>query len=410
MKFLILLLSSLFIFSEMQGQRTCSSAEYAAGLSSLQTGNNNPYGSTARDTVANENITIPVIIHIVYHNASQNISDAQVISQLKVLNEDFRRLNNDASNTPNAFKPFAADTRINFCLAHVDTRDRPVSGIIRKYTTKESFSVDDAVKFSAAGGDDAWDSRKYLNIWVCNMEGNNLGYASPPGGQADKDGIVIQFDAFGNTGNLRTNFNKGRTTTHEAGHWLGLRHIWGDDNCGDDAIFDTPQQAYYNNNCPSFPHLSSCSPNANGDMFMNFMDYTNDACMNMFTEGQKSKMRGLFSVSGPRNSFLFSFACDSSLATAAPLPTADTTTVAVLKPSVQIFPNPVHQELNLVALNGYELAGKSISVFNTTGMLLMKKTITNANDKLNLSSFNSGVYIIVIGQGSDRTVLKLIKI
>ena len=191
---------------------------------------------------------------------------------------------------------------------------------------------------------------------------------------------------------------------------MGLRHVWGDNSCGDDGIGDTPQQSGYNNNCPSFPHLSSCSPDANGDMFMNFMDYTNDGCMNMFTEGQKIKMRGLFSAHGLRNSFLLSFACDSSFSTAAPLPVVDSTPIAKAAPTVQIYPNPVQHDLNLMALNGYDLTGKSIAVMSATGQVKFKKTISKESDKLDCSSLQSGVYIIIIGQGADKVVLKLIKV
>jgi hypothetical protein len=367
-------------------------------------------GSHSRDTVANEIITIPVVVHVLYHTTAQNISTSQILSQLKVLNEDFRRMNADATNTPDAFKSVAADAKVMFCLAQINPAGRPASGIVRKFTTKEYFSVDDAMKFSAAGGDDAWDNKKYLNIWVCNIQNNVLGYASNPGSQADKDGVVIQFDAFGNTGTLRPSFNKGRTATHEIAHWMGLKHIWGDNNCGDDGIGDTPQQSGYNNNCPSFPHMSSCSPDANGDMFMNFMDYTSDACMNIFTEGQKTKMRGLFALHNYRNSFLSSFTCDSTLATAAPLPATDTSVAVKPMPTVRIFPNPVHSDFGFAALNGYSLEGKQFLIMSANGEVLIKKTILNATDKVNVSALHSGIYIIQIGQGSERVVLKLIKV
>ena len=151
-------------------QRSCGSTEYARRMnynvfsSQVNLGQTNP---TSRDTFANEIITIPVVIHIIYNNSAQNISDAQVMSQLKALNEDFRRLNADASQTPEAFKSSAADCRIMFCLAQVNPRGAAQKGIVRKFTNRTSFSVDDDMKFSAAGGDDAWDSKKYLNIWVC---------------------------------------------------------------------------------------------------------------------------------------------------------------------------------------------------------------------------------------------------
>jgi len=245
------------------------------------------------------------------------------------------------------------------------------------------------------------------------MQGNSLGYATEPGSPLDKDGVVIQYNAFGNVGTLSPMFNKGRTTTHEIGHWLGLKHIWGDDNCGNDYIADTPPQEFYNNNCPTFPHLSACSPNANGDMFMNFMDYTDDACMNMFTNGQKSKMRGLFAVNGYRNSFMFSFACDSSLATGAPLPTpTDTPTVVVpaVVPAIKMYPNPVQQTLYIATTDDLDEANKNIRIYNTAGRLLISKNIATASENIDVRSLAPGLYIVHIGSGKATVKMKLIKI
>jgi hypothetical protein len=401
-----------FISLVTLAQRQCGSAEYTR-LNPAVLANTPSTSTYQRDTVRDEILTIPVVIHVLYNNPTQNISDQQILSQLAVLNNDFRRMNTDAAQTPAAFRNAAADCRIMFCLAQVDPRGRPSRGIIRKYTTKSAFSLDDAVKFSAAGGDDAWDSRKYLNIWVCNLQGNTIGYASLPGSQADKDGVVIQFNTFGTTGNLQPSFNKGRTATHEVGHWLGLKHIWGDNACGSDGIEDTPPQAGYNINCPVFPRMSTCSSDASGDMFMNFMDYTNDACMNLFTHGQKKKMRGLFAVGGPRNSFMSSFACDSTLATGADLPvTVNPTTpsVDVSRPIVTAFPNPVVQTLIITASEGYTLTGKSIVLTNTNGVTL--KRIQQANSdrvQLDMSSYPAGIYLIQVGVGAERQVQKIVK-
>ena len=412
MKFIGIIVAGLLSFSQSYGQRVCGTTGYIAKVRQQNfSRENNSAGSNAvsRDTVANEIITIPVVVHVLFNNSAQNISDAQVLSQIKALNEDFRRLNADASNTPAAFLPAAADTKIMFCLAQVDPQGRPTKGIIRKFTNNSVFLAEDGMKFSAAGGDNAWDSKKYLNIWVCSLFGRSLGYATPPGGQADKDGVVINYDVFGTIGNLRAPFTKGRTATHEIGHWMGLIHLWGDESCGNDAVDDTPQQANYNFNCPSFPHVSSCSPNANGDMFMNFMDFTDDGCMNMFTHGQKKKMRSLFALNAFRNSFLNSFACDSSLATGAPVPD-DTIPVAKPAPDVRIFPNPVQQYVNISSVNGYELTGKTVVVVNMTGVKLIQKTLVSENDKLNLSSLPAGVYVLLVGDGGNRKKIKLIKL
>ena len=251
-------------------------------------------------------LTIPVIVHVIWHTSAENISDAQIESQIDVLNEDFRRNNPDASNTPSDFTSVASDVEIEFIL----------SDIIRKNTTQSSFSISDAngngvfdlseeqtagIKFNT-NGSAAISTDKYLNMWVCNLSGGLLGYAQFPGGESSTDGVVITFDSFGRTGTLNPPFDEGRTATHEIGHWLNLNHIWGDDgtSCfGTDNVGDTPNQAGPNYGCPSHPHLS-CSSN---DMFMNYMDYTDDGCMNIFTQGQKTRMHALFSSGGARESF-----------------------------------------------------------------------------------------------------------
>ena len=362
-----------------------------------------------RDTVPNEIITIPVIVHLLFNTNEQNITDEQIRSQIDVLNKDFRRMNADAVNTPDAFKPIAADTRIMFCLAKVTPDGKPTKGIIRKYTSKEFFLGDDGMKFSAAGGDDAWDSKKYLNIWVCTLFGRSLGYATIPGGDASLDGVVINYDVFGNTGFVRPPFNKGRTATHEVAHWLGLKHIWGDENCGSDDVDDTPRQKSYNYGCPAFPHVTSCSENASGDMFMNFMDFTDDACMNSFTYGQKMKMRSLFALGGTKNSFLYSFACDSSLASGGPLPD-DTLPVFKPKAGISLYPNPAISEVNINPVNDYVLTGKICSIYNVQGKLLIRQSFVSNKEKINVSALPSGIYILKIGEGDDKQVAKLIKL
>lgn len=408
------LLFSLFIaFSFIHtssAQRNCTSQEYIRQYFTAEVQRPAAVNGHDRDTVSNEIITIPVVIHLLFNTAEQNISDDQIRSQLEVLNKDFRRLNADAANTPEAFRSVAADSRIMFCLAQVSPDGKPSKGIIRKYTPKEFFQGDDAMKYSAAGGDDAWDSKKYLNIWVCSLFGRSLGYATPPGGPADKDGVVINYDVFGTRGLIRAPYNKGRTATHEIGHWFGLKHIWGDDNCGTDDVDDTPRQMGYNYGCPSFPQVSSCSQSPSGDMFMNFMDFTDDACMNTFTTGQKNKMRGLFALGNSRNSFLNSFACDSTLSSGGPLPIDDT--IPVVKPAgdIQLFPNPVQADFTVLPVNGYEITGKTAVVYNIQGKMLFQQKITSAKEKINLAGFPSGVYILKIGIGEERRITKIIKL
>ena len=240
-------------------------------------------------------ITIPVVVHVVYNSPTQNISDAQILSQIDVLNQDFRRQNADTSNTPAAFAGIMADAEIEFCMARRDPNGDPTTGIIRKATNIGSFSMLDNMKFDQTGGSDAWPRDQYLNIWVCNLNQGLSGYAQFPGGPANTDGIVVDYANFG-TLNTTPPLDKGRIATHEVGHWLGLSHVWGDDNnacTGSDNIADTPNQADYSIGCPIFPLLDACSPSNPGVMFMNYMDYSDDACMNGFTQGQVNRMQGV---------------------------------------------------------------------------------------------------------------------
>jgi hypothetical protein len=247
-------------------------------------------------------IMIPVVVHVVYNTADQNVSDAQINSQIAVLNEDYRRLNADASQTPTDFQSVAADARIEFQLAVRDPNCNPTTGITRTSTSVAVFTDDDKVKHASTGGHDAWPRDRYLNLWVCRLAvdpvtGQLLGYAQFPGLAANTDGVVIHYAAFGNTGTLLAHFDKGRTATHEIGHWLNLKHIWGDATCGDDLVSDTPVHNTYNTGCPTQPHYSTCAGTPR-EMTMNYMDYTYDTCMNIFTAGQSLRMDAC--LYGPR--------------------------------------------------------------------------------------------------------------
>ncbi|WP_170170224.1 GEVED domain-containing protein [Hymenobacter perfusus] len=250
-------------------------------------------------------VTIPVVVHVLYNTTAQNVSDAQIQSQIAVLNEDFNKLNADVSKTPSAFAGLAANVGIQFVLAKQTPTGAATTGIERKSTTRTSWGTDDAMKKVSTGGLDAWNSAKYLNLWVCNLSGGVLGYAQFPGGAAATDGVVILSSGFGRNGSAAAPFNLGRTATHEVGHWLNLRHIWGDASCGNDLVSDTPTQQTSNGGCPSFPKVT-CSNGPNGDMFMNYMDYTDDACMYMFSNGQSSRMNALFATGGARAGLLTS--------------------------------------------------------------------------------------------------------
>ena len=361
--------------------------------------------SGGRDTLRNEIIVIPVVVHVLYNNTTQNISDGQILSQIKSLNEDYRRMNADAQNTPLPFQKFAADTRIVFCLAKIDPNGRYTPGIVRKSTKEQFWLSDDEMKFSSKGGDDAWDAKKYLNIWVCNLFGRTLGYSVLPGGPVEKDGVVIQYNVFGTTGTLNPEFNKGRTATHEIGHWLGLKHLWGDGHCGDDGVSDTPPQETNNTYCPSFPYTSLCSINSDGDMFMNYMDFTDDQCMNMFTAGQKQVMRGMFATGKPRNSLLSSNVCDSSQAQAGPLPVDSTPH----KLNITVYPNPFTSEVIIKSENSGEIIGKRIRLYDVTGKLFVTQILQSQKTVIPLSKLPSGIYFIKIEGMKAPGVFKIIK-
>jgi hypothetical protein len=307
---------------------------------------------------------IPVVVHVVYNTAVQNISDAQIHSQITVLNEDYRKTNADVSKTPSVFQPLCGDSRVEFQLATTDPSGNPTTGIVRTHTTSTSFTDDDKVKSAATGGADAWPAGKYLNIWVCQLGGGLLGYAQFPGGAAATDGVVILNSAFGNTGTAASPFNLGRSATHEIGHWLNLRHIWGDDGggCnGDDFVADTPNCADHNFGKPTFPHVT-CSNGPNGDLFMNYMDYVDDDSMFMFTNGQIVRMQAC--LDGDRSSIGFTksgptliisdvgtvVSKDVTVATADVHPTlvaADTPTLATL----DVHPTAVSADATVVTLD-----------------------------------------------------------
>ena len=246
---------------------------------------------------------IPVVVHVVWHTAAQNISDAQIQSQIDILNGDFRMTNADVGNVPAVWQPLVADARVEFALASLDPAGASTTGVTRRETNVAGFAMNgNRIKSSAKGGTDPWPADRYLNIWVGQLSGGLLGYAQFPGGPSATDGVVILHSAFGTSGTAAAPFDRGRTATHEIGHWLNLFHIWGDDGTGcngTDEVDDTPNAAGPNFGCPTFPHVT-CSNGPDGDMIMNYMDYTDDACMFMFTAGQVTRMQA--ALDGPRAS------------------------------------------------------------------------------------------------------------
>jgi hypothetical protein len=244
-------------------------------------------------------IVIPVVVHVVFKDASQNISDAQIQSQIEVLNRDYMRANSDISGVPSMFTSSIGNPRLQFKLATRDPQGNATTGITRTQTDRDSFDSEgpnkDFMKFAAKGGHDAWNRDQYLNLWVCRLAptsaGQVLGYGTFPGEAADVDGVVIMFTAFGTSGTAAAPFNLGRTLTHEVGHWLNLFHIWGDDSgscTGSDQVEDTPNQGDFSLGCPNpATPPSSCGVK---NMTVNYMDYSEDACMFMFTAGQVARI------------------------------------------------------------------------------------------------------------------------
>ena len=242
--------------------------------------------------LVNGRIEIPVVVNVLYRTATENISLTQIQSQIDVLNKDFNALNSDFNQVPTTFSGVKANVGITFVL----------DAVYRKSTKKTSWGTRDAMKKSSQGGLNPTSPTTKLNLWVCTIGGGILGYAQFPGGASATDGVVIDSKYLGTTGTATAPFNKGRTATHEVGHWMNLRHIWGDTTCGSDLVSDTPTHNTANYGLPAFPHYSTCTGTPI-EMTMNYMDYTDDAGMYMFSNGQKSRMLAIFASGGSRFSF-----------------------------------------------------------------------------------------------------------
>lgn len=378
---------------------------------------------TSSKTAAPTIITIPVVVHVIYNGqpigTAPNITDAQVESQIAVLNQDFRKmLGSPGGESTN---PVAADIGIEFVLAKVDPNGNPTNGINRVSMCQPSWSrteIDETVKPATI-----WDPTQYMNMWSVEFSGASLlGYAQFPdasglpgldasGGNANTDGVVSGYTVFGSkdhdTNNnflLDATYNKGRTMTHEVGHWLGLRHIWGDATCGDDFCADTPIHHDSNYHCPTTIPLS-CDPVPVPEMIQNYMDYTNDACMNIFTLNQKDRIMTVMANSPRRNSLKtstkgtaislyandaeikFEASCDTPICGALPNQTIQ---------KVLLY-NRGSNNLTSATIN-YNINGGSNNVYNWTGNLATHKfavisilinSATNGTFNASVSTANS---------------------
>jgi hypothetical protein len=366
-------------------------------------------------------VTIPVVIHVVYNvndSANQNIPDSVIYSQIAVLNEDYRKLNANYSNIRSIFDTISADIEIEFCLATKDPDGNYTTGITRTPTTQSSFDLffnSGDEKRTAKGGKDPWPTSKYLNIWSSKLTIFNspglLGYAQFPGGDSLTDGVSINYQHFGRTYNPAVTPNDlGRTTTHEVGHWLGLRHTWGDgDNFGSgtcdstDYVDDTPRQkARSQSDCDTTKN--SCSNeslfwnNINPpDMVENYMDYSNDACMCAFTNGQKERMWSFLNTS--RLSLQSSDGCEF----------LSVNERSEIKPEVRIFPNPATDELFVFSEQQKDKI-TYIKVMDITGKIIFENSVSETGfTKITLSDFSNGIYFVQTQTILGSTIAKFIK-
>ncbi|MBK8504916.1 MAG: T9SS type A sorting domain-containing protein [Saprospiraceae bacterium] len=332
---------------------------------------------------------IYTVIHVLYQDSSQYIEDTDILAQLESVSRDLRRLNEDRDDTPSMFVSVAADCKIELCLARLDPDGQPTSGITKRQTNVREIGLTDRYYQTGLGGIDLWDPGRYLNIWVCQISeiGDIGGFAELPQNElTSAEGVVIDYRFFGEGNKALSPFDKGRTLTHEIGHWLGLEHIWGAKaGCDiDDGITDTPRQFDRYRGCPAFPQ-SSCGTE---DMFMNFMDLTDDRCMNLFTAGQKDLMRNtLLSV---RPGLVLS-SCDEP-----------TTAIVEFKSSQLAIPNPATTYLYLGDAK-YDY----LDLRDLTGTSVLTQS---RGDLVNISALKSGTYLMLMKVKSKVIFQKIIKI
>ncbi len=365
------------------------------------------------------NFTLPVVVHVVHDGQAvgtgPNISNAQIVSQMTVLNQDFAGLNADSILIPGTFKPDFAHCGISFCLAKTDTSGNAMAeiGVDRIDRNSKGWKlgpylksfIDDTLKPQSI-----WNPNKYLNLWALDLGGGLLGYATFPDPAATglggltgydpslSDGVVIATTAFGNIGTLNASYDKGRTATHEVGHWLGLRHIWGDGSCATDYVNDTPDAQAANYGCKTHPYnVGGCVGNSTGEMFMNYMDYGNDTCLQMFSNGQKTRMVAILNGSPIRMNLAASNKCNLT----------GIESYNLQESEFSVFPNPNNGEFVLKSNAFYK--SLTITVINILGEKIYEEKNLNSNSiKINLNDKNAGVYFIYLTGDKFGIVKKMI--
>lgn len=330
-------------------------------------------------------VTIPVVVHVVWNKPEENISNEQILSQIKALNEDFRALNKEIPLIPSVFQPLIADVEISFCLASVDPDGNPTTGITRTFTNNSvGIGGTAAIHYTALGGHDAWDPQRYLNIWVAKFAGGISGTATFPGqGPPAEDGVEINYRYFG-TINTEPPYHLGRTLTHEVGHYFNLEHPWGPsitDCCGDDFVADTPPACQtYLGQCPVHPQVSCVLP----DIFMDYMFYTDDSCMGMFTLGQKARMLAALELFRP--GLLLGGDCVSA------------TTSRKGSTGLTIAPNPAHTSISITPTGGIVLGNADFILYDMMGRVVMNGQLDPGRTQwlLNVSKLDTGWYALTV--------------
>jgi len=370
-----------------------------------------------RNLPSDTEYTIPIVVHVVWNTAAEKISVAQVESEIPVINAAYNRQNADTVNTPAPFKSIAANMHITFCLASTDPNGNPTNGIVYKQTSAAGFYYGfNTVKYPSLGGDTVWDVNRYLNIWVCNLQGGALGFSEFPTSPLNNTfGSVILYQAFGTTGTLLVPYNLGGTAAHEIGHLLNLHHLWGDDgglcpgqNGGqDDGAADTPPEGNSNSDtytnfgnsngatygCPTFPYTDNCSSTYPGIMFNNYMEYTDDSCYNLFTNDQKSIAMAALHV--PLAKLITSNTCG---------PTG--INEYSFTNGISISPNPSSGQFTIHFAQ--ELPDDcTIDIYSVLGEKIYSTTIRSSTE-INMSSYTNGIYLLRISGNNVASVKKII--